>query len=258
MPIRRINSTGRKKLLREDTRIVLTQHGNGMSSFDAMLNLADYELPANANVFVEAYRQSTFMRFPYGTVQSPLASNDISRTLTEFPTRDGVLFRVKVVSAGEGCGLLLAEGDQIPPTSTEDREDRRIPLLPTAPADLGQEVWCVEIGASGPLLQVNRHLQDWKAVAGSPVFRSLTYPSAMREILRQILLVDEVFDADDESSWRGRWLRFACSLGAGEPPEQDTEESEKAEWIDAAAKRFAHQHQILNYYKAHLDSEEAQ
>ena len=165
MPIRRINSTGRKKLLREDVKIAVSQDSDGTLQFDATLNLADYELPLDARVYLEAYRQSTFMRFDYGTVQYPQSPAGQSRKLGEFTSKDGLLFRAKITSSGDQRGLLLAEGDQIPIESDEEKIESRIPLLPTAPEDLGQEIWCVEIGASGPILQVSKHLQDWKAVA---------------------------------------------------------------------------------------------
>jgi hypothetical protein len=252
MPIRRINSTGRKKLLRQDVTIFVSQDPEGVLTFDATLNLADYELPGDAKVFLEAYRQRTFMRFDYGTVQSPQSVADQSRRLVEFSSKDGLLFRVKVVSSG---GLLLAEGDQIPIASNEEQDDSRIPLLPTEPEDLGQEVWCVDIGANGPILQVSKHLPDWKAVAASPTFRCLVFTSAMREILTHVVLIEGESDADDEGSWRGRWLRFARSLGVGEPPDQTADDSEKNDWIDAAVKRFSQHHQILNQYKTHFGSE---
>ena len=41
---------------------------DGMLSFDAKLDLTGYDLPDDARVFVEAYRQTSFMRFPHGTV----------------------------------------------------------------------------------------------------------------------------------------------------------------------------------------------
>ena len=91
MPIRRINSTGRKKILREDARIFIRSDSDGVLSFDATLNLTDYGLPDDANVFVEVYRQTSFMRFPHGTVATPQPPHRLARRLTEFTRRDGLL-----------------------------------------------------------------------------------------------------------------------------------------------------------------------
>src|SRR5437879_1140605 len=145
MSIRRINSTGRKRILREDARIFVRADSDGVLSFDATLNLTDYGLPDDANVFVEAYRQTSLMRFPHGTVAAPQPAHGLARRLTEFTSRDGLLWRVKVTSTGDRAGVLLAKGDRIPVSDDEEQPDNRIALLPPAPAELGQETWRVDL-----------------------------------------------------------------------------------------------------------------
>src|SRR5438045_682878 len=134
MSIRRINSTGRVKILQEDARILLRIDPEGVLAFEASLSFERYRLPGDALVFVEAYRQTTFMRFPHGTVATPRPAHDASRRLTEFPSRDALLFRVKVTSTGERLGVLLAEADRIHVSADEEQPDHRIALLPPAPA----------------------------------------------------------------------------------------------------------------------------
>src|SRR4051812_8045826 len=116
MPIKRLNYTGRKKILRDDAKFFLRNEADGSIVFEAAINLAQYELPETAQVFVEAYRQTaSFMRFEYGTVSNPKPiTNQLPYRLTEFAAKDGLLFRIKVVSIGREAGLLLAEGDSIP------------------------------------------------------------------------------------------------------------------------------------------------
>src|SRR5262245_34387626 len=113
MSIRRINSTGRKRIVREDIRILVSSDADGILEFDATVDLAPYGLPADARVFVEAYRQTTFMRFEHGTVATPRPHPGTCR-LSEFSSREGLLFRVKVTATGDRPGVLLAEGDRIP------------------------------------------------------------------------------------------------------------------------------------------------
>src|SRR5207245_4335473 len=174
MSIRRINFTGRKRIVRQDAQIFVRPDSDGVLTFDATINLTDYGLPDDAHVFVEAYRLETFMRFPHGTVAAPQPPRGAARRLTEFASRDGLRFRVKVTSTGDRAGMLLAEGDRIPFSDDEEQPDNRIALLPPAPAELGQEIWRVDvIDANGPLLLVNSRVRDWKAVACSPPFRSL-------------------------------------------------------------------------------------
>jgi hypothetical protein len=256
MSIRRINSTGRKKIARGDARIVVRPDSDGVAMFDAAINVTDYGLPDDAQVFVEAYRLDTFMRFPHGTVASPQPSRALARRLTAFATVDGLLFRVKVTSTGDRAGVLLAEADRIPVSDDEEQPDNRIALLPPAPFDLGQETWRVDLdGANGPLLLVNNRLGDWKAVAASPLFRSLVYPAAMRQVLWHIYKVEETRTTDDTDDWRCRWLAFATSLpGAGDLPLTDEDDAWEG-WIASAVESFSRQHQMLDHYKAFLVAE---
>lgn len=250
MPIRRINSTGRKKILREDAKVFVSPDSDGVLTFDAVFNLADYELPSDAKIFIEAYRPTDFLRFEYGTVGAPRSPKGLRPRLTEFATKDGLLFRVKITSTGDRDGLLLAEGESIPISDDEDQLEKRIPLLPPQPADLGQELWRIEFnGTKGPFLEVNNRL-DWKSVAASPLFRSLVYPAAMRQILTQVMLIEEVCDTEDVGSWQSRWLVFACSLGVGEPPLFEDDELVKLKWIDDAVDVFSRTHQFLVNYQS--------
>ncbi len=256
MSIRRINSTGRKKIARGDARIAVRPDSDGVLMFDATINVTDYG-PPDAQVFVEAYRQTTFMRFAHGTVAAPQPPRDLARRLTAFATVDGLLFRVRVTSTGDPAGvLLLAEADRIPVSDNEEQPDNRIALLPPAPFDLGQETWRVDLeGANGPLLLVNNRLGDWKAVAASPLFRSLVYPAAMRQVLWHIYKVEETRTTDDTDDWRSRWLAFAKSLpGAGDLPLTD-EDDEWERWITSAVESFSRQHQMLDRYKTFLAAE---
>ena len=256
MSIRRINSTGRRRILRDDAQILLRTQSDGHLSFDASLDLIDYELPSDASVYIEAYRQTTFMRFDYGTVALPRPPTGNDRRLTEFSSKDGLLFRIKVTSVGERPGLLLAEGDGIPSREEQDEPDKRLPLLPAVPADLGQEIWKIDFAADGPHLLVNNQL-DWVSVASTPMFRSLVFPSVIRQVLTQILIIDKDSDVEDLQNWRARWLKFAMALGAGEPPSTTSEEDEDEalEWIDGAAERFCATHSWLTHYVGELAQE---
>ena len=94
----RFNYTGRKKIKRQDI-IITIFNSNGILSYDADVDLTDYTLPSEAPVYVEAYRQTSWMRFEHGTVSS-LKSQSNNR-LSEFDSLDGIRFRVKV-SQGDG------------------------------------------------------------------------------------------------------------------------------------------------------------
>ena len=260
MPIKRVNSTGRKKIMREDAQIYIRPDPDGVLAFSARLQLTEYDLPSDARVFVEAYRQTMYMRFEHGTVGEPQPAPGIPLRLTEFRSPEGLLFRVKVTSTGERPGLLLAHVDQIPMSNDDEEPDKRDELLPPVQADLGEEVWRLDFsGARGPLLLVNEKLEDWKATVASWGFRSLVFPAAMRLVLWHVVSERKVRDTEDPEDWGSRWLEFAHSLpGAGELPDGDPDDfdpEEWAQWIESATESFSRQHQMLHHYSTHLGAE---
>ncbi len=261
MPIRRINSTGRKKIMREDAQIYIRPDPDGVLAFFARLQLTEYDLPPDARVFVEAYRQSMYMRFKHGTVAEPQPVPGMPLRLTEFSSPEGLRFRVKVTSTGERPGLLLAHADQIPVSNDDEQPDQRQALLPPVPADLGEEVWRLDFSgeATGPQLLVNEKLGDWKAATASWGFRSLVFPAAMRVVLWHVVSIRGTHNRDDPHDWGSRWLEFAYSLpGVGELPDADPDDfdpEEWAQWIESATESFSRQHRMLRHYSTHLGAE---
>ena len=134
MAVRRLNYTGRKRLPLADLRFAIQPEVGGAPLFSTNINLGHLKLPPNADVYVEAYRQTTWMRFRFGTVGDVRPVDELK--LTEFDSPEGVLFRVRVTSPIENRGLLLAEADRIRPrVGPEDEDTNRIPLLPVKPDD---------------------------------------------------------------------------------------------------------------------------
>lgn len=255
---RRFNYTDRIKLLQSDVRFSLNSV-NGSAAFDAVLDLDGYDLPQNALVFVEAYRQTGWMRFDWGTVGNLQAPAD--RRLAEFESPEDVLFRVRVTSPGDvndEHGLLVAEADRIRLRGPEETEDTRDPLLPVIPSDLGDELWRLDLVGEKPRLLLNRNAgADYRQVGRHPTFIALVYPAAMRQILGHILNNVGHRDHDDPDDPNSRWLRFVVDvLGIGEPPDEEADTERIAEWIDDAAAAFATKHKLLDEFKTFWNREE--
>jgi hypothetical protein len=236
--IRRFNYTDRLRISRSDVRIVLREE-DGALAFDADLRaLSDYDLPTDSFVFVEAYRQTNWMRFDFGQVGalSPVAD----RLLSQFDSPDGIHFRVKVTPNGD-IHTLLAEADQIPLTRQEQSEGERTPLLPVKPQKLGEEIYRLDFSEGPPLLLINSEAGNYSEIGRSPVFVSLVYPAVLREILFRILLLEKYDDDSDPDEWKSQWIRFATlNPGLGElPPSDELEEREL--WIDKAVSVFSKQ-----------------
>jgi hypothetical protein len=247
MPIRTLNYTNRQRIRREDARVTIRK-GKGGNVFNAGLSLADYKLPGDALIFVEAYRQTQYMRFDFGQVGAMRTPED--RFLSDFDSAEGLLFRVKVVTSADPHGLLLAQADQIRPRRATDEDENRIPLLPVVPDDnMGDEIWRLEFDDQQTLLKVNSRLGDWRMLARDPFFLALVYPAVFRAVLWRILLQEKHRDTEDEDDWRSRWLRFAVGLpGVSDPPEED-DEGRIDDWIDGAAFIFCRRHEFRATYE---------
>lgn len=245
---RRINFTGRRKIAQSDVRIRIEQHQEKLT-FQAEIDLKDYDFPSDARVFVEAYRglSATWKRFDFGRKGLQQPPSDLS--LNEFGRAEGILFRVKVTAATENRGRLLGEADGVRPQLPGEDPRPVGPLIEVDRAPLAGEVWKLEFpdSSSGmPKLVMNEQIDDWHEKARALSFRALVMPTVMRQILTQILLIDrDVGDEDDKNCWQQRWLRFAESLpGVLEQPGPMDEDNELdsatvvTEWIDDAVAAF--------------------
>lgn len=234
--IRRFNYTNRIRIRRRDVRITLRET-DGRFYFDADLSaLSSYGLPPKSLVFVEAYRQTSWMRFDFGCIGA--LQQPPNRNLTEFDSPEGILFRVKVTPAGD-IHTLLAEADRIPLVRPEEKETAKQPLLPVKPQKLGDEVFRLDFSEDHPLLLINSDLGDYRAIGMHPAFAALVYPSVLREVLVRVLVVDKHDDDASPDDWRSQWIRFAMLLpGLGDLPEPDDVDS-RYDWIEKAVAAFA-------------------
>lgn len=245
---RRLNFTGRKSIGHADVRIRVVQV-SGQLGFTAEFNLDSYRFPADASVYVEAYRglSALWKRFDFGTVGSLHPPQDMS--LKEFGHPEGVLFRVKVTGVGEHNGRLCGEVDGIRPQLPGENDAHPQPLIDVDKGPLGGELWQVRFpdSFSGmPHLILNERIEDWHLRAKDPLFRALVLPTVMREILIRVLILrTDLLESDSEQHWPRKWLTFAATLpGVGSAPDplgeaEDLDEREDLnDWIDQAVSAF--------------------
>lgn len=246
MSVRRVNYTGRRRIPQDRVSIVLLRPREGEFTpvtFDAALNLSGLSFPADARVTIDAYRQTTRQAFAFGTV-STLAP-PINRSLEAFDSADAVLFRLRVTDSGNRNGVLLGEADRIRAKANPAEDSDRVPLLPPAPGDLGDQVWRLEIEGS-PILRINERLSNWTEAVKSDQFRALVFPSALRDVYRHILS-ENVRSLEDGTTWQTQWLRFAISIPGvpGIPQSKDGD----AEWIENVASAFSRRFGLLDRYQ---------
>jgi hypothetical protein len=241
----RINYTGRKKIKYHDITITIFDR-KGILSFEADIDLSDYKLPLDSPVYVEAYRQTAWMRFEYGTVihVSPKTDN----RLTEFDSLDGIRFRVKVSQNDGTHGKLLAIADKIRPVKPEEGDADRQCILPVQSHDM-ECIWKVDYEGDEPILLINRKAGSKDIVAKSQEFVSLVYPSVLREVLYKIRDDNSEWQ-DDEESWQNKWLKFTTLLpGVGDTPDWlDDETHTFNQWVDDAVEAFSRQLNVVNKF----------
>lgn len=250
--IKRFNYTGRKTILPADVQIVVDGTAGAAPSVGAEINLERYGLPPDSLIYLEAYRQSTLMRFGWGTIARQTAPANC--TLADFGSLAGVRFRIKVVELSAAPGSqparLLALADQISPIISNLPAGAPASLLDLVPADI-HEVWRLEFeDGSEPYLAVNQELVSNLASFGrSDQFVSLILPQVLRSILERILVVERFESSADSSDWEQLWLDMAqSSLRAGSAPRPIVNSGgewenllEVTEWIDEVVDRFVDQ-----------------
>ncbi|MBU2550905.1 MAG: hypothetical protein KKB20_21015 [Proteobacteria bacterium] len=249
--IRTFNYTGRKRIPRTRVVVRLQDGPGGPPRFDASIDLTGLGLPAEARVFVEAYRRYLFQRFDFGSVGRLVPPED--RNLIDMPPRSLVMFRAKVVSLDE-AGRILAAADRIIPRRSENEPTDKLSLLPVDFMDLGDLVWRLDLEGDWPSLQLNNRLEGIRETARSDdYFLSLIYPEVVRQILNRILIVDDYTDPEgDPDDWQSQWLRFARGLMQDKrlPPSGFSEPDlqEKLGWIERAVEAFGHYQRVLERY----------
>lgn len=242
----RINSTGRKRIHRENVRIQITETGGGHPpSFTADIQLsADLKLNPSAKVYVEPYVKSSSMRFDFGTVGQ--MTPPVNCVLSDIDAGATVLFRVKVVDETDEVGRILASANGIRPENDADGDDRR-PLLPVRSANLGEEIWQLEIDReAGPTLVVNSRVPDLIETLKRDVFlQGVIYPMVVRRLVRDVFRPGNEYEEDDE--WVTDWKVWCEAQLGREITESEAEDNEAAQLLaDDVAASFANKNRFAS------------
>ena len=240
--LRKLNFTERVKIPRSSVRVQLQRGDDGVLVFDPQVSFDDVSVASGARVFVEAYYRNSFMRFDCGSVESFAPPAD--RRLTEIDDTNIVRFRVKLVDEHR----IVAVADDIVVSAEKPESAGRMPLLPVNfSEDLGQEAWRVMFEASGPVLALNNRIEGIRDIAkNDAAFFALVYPAAVRQILTQILLVDQQDAHEQGDEWWHLWLRWALRFAATLPDDAD----EAPFWIDEVLSAFCREQKLADRWRA--------
>lgn len=243
----RLNFTGRRRIPKNNIGLRV-RTANGSPVLDVLrLDLDQLRLADDADIVIEAYRQTSYMRFGAGTVGSP--SLPTGRSLREFEAPDAVRFRVKVVGAGDDEGKILAAADQLRASLEGDDEEPQRSLLTIVPYDLGHLLWRLDFADDEPKLVVNKRVGDWRGFALQPTFTAFVLPEALRQIATWTLDNLELFEEGDDTPPIAGWVAFLTELGYDPRDVSDAEEDQKL-WVEDVVGHFGREHRFLDLIDA--------
>lgn len=243
--LRKLNFTERAKIPRSGIQFSLRRDESGALVFDPRLSLDGIDAPPAARVFIEAYYRTAFMRFDCGTVADFKPPAD--RRLTEIDGSGLVRFRVKIVDNRANDHRIVAVADDIVVSEEKRESSGRTPLLPVNFTDaLGQQVWRIAFEPNGPVLELNNGIEGIREIArNDAAFFALVYPAAVRQILTQILLVEQHDAHEDGDDWWSLWLRWAARFHSPLPNDLD----EAPFWIDDVVSAFCNEQKLADRWK---------
>jgi hypothetical protein len=233
--MKRFNYTGRKKILQADIHVQLKHNEGQQPYFNIVIDIADYDLPTEASVVVEAHQGTRWMRFNMGQVG--LIKNTEKQELTDFDDIEHLSFRVKIIEIASGKLLALANGIK-PFKDDNEANENQTSILPVRSTDLASDgvCWKLEYNEMDVSLLIEKELGGKEQVVRSSLFKSLILPSAMREILNCLVKDEWDEELDDTSDWKTKWLIFVKQLGGSLP--ENSREADNTEWVDGAVRRL--------------------
>lgn len=239
--LRKLNFTERVKIPRGSVRIALRRDGEDVLVFDPQVSFDGVAVTATARVFIEAYYRTSFMRFDCGSVEAFTPPAD--RRLTDIDGTGVVRFRVKIVDDHR----IMAVADDVVASIDRPETAGRVPLLPVNfTGTLGQQAWRVAFEPNGPVLELNNRIDAIKEIAKhDAMFFALVYPAAVREVLAQILLVEQHDPHQDGDEWWSLWLRWAARYASPLPLADDA-----PFWIEEVISAFCSEQKIVDRWRA--------
>ena len=247
---RSFNYTNRRTIKEREVRFSILSAGGALTLVADLSQLKSADFPAAAKVYVEAYRQTSWKRFDFGTIDELRPPPDLR--LEQFSSPEALLFRVYVVDPQ--TSLIIGVAEQVPLRTGGDQAKPRRSLLPVQGDRLNSgEVYRVTF-EHGPVLIVDNSIGSATDIARSAGFRALVYPAVLREVLFRILMVDGGFD-EDSQTWGADWVRFVRTLGVIESVPDDGDREAIAEWIDSAVAALARATQAQAGFKQFWEAE---
>lgn len=251
---RRLNYTGRKRIMRERINIRMLENELGEPlKAKADLDLEGMGFPADAKIIMEAYHRSSGMRFDCGTVGELRIPPVL--VLDEVDHSGSVLFRVKVIDEDSDTGKILGSAERVQPKSEEIQDDRKS-LFPVLFRDIGPQIWHVDFAdpGAGPILILNRRIPGISQLLHeNALLQGFLLPAAFRFVLERLVRQEDAGEDDEVGSgWKAEWLEF-CSETLGLPGDPTLKQKdEREQWVDYAVEAFCEDKRLLENIKKYI------
>jgi hypothetical protein len=227
---RRINFTGRKKIMQESVELNVTDLNTPNVAFSCSADLGRYNFPESAAVFLDVYRDKYIrQRYDLGTVGSPVKIRD--EKIPKFSSYPVLTYRITVTDQGQGGKLILGRSSPILFTSSGPGSSASS-ILPLKFQKNMNQVWRIDVESGKPVLLINSGITGIEEkIRNDVLFRHSIFPAVLREILFYLFILKQP-DKEDETTQK--WIQYISeTLGFHDDLDILTDESDEDEGTDS-------------------------
>jgi len=230
---RRINFTGRKKIMQESVELNVTGLNTPNVAFSCSADLGRYNFPESAAVFLDVYRYKYIrQRYSLGTVGSPVKIRD--EKIPKFSPFQALTFRITVTDQRQGSKLILGRSSPILFPSSKPGNSAS-PILPLIFQKNMNQVWCIDFGSGKPVLLINSGIAGIEEkIRNDTLFRHSIFPAVLREILFYLFILKE---SDEEDETTQKWIQYISeTLGFHDDLDILRDEDDEDDGIDSESR----------------------
>ena len=138
--------------------------------------------------------------------------------------------------------------DLIPLTRPDISDDAGSSLVRVRAAEIGQQPWNVDYDELGPVLQINKEIEDWRELlSGSSIFLPAILPAVMDRFLTKIPFEDKHQPNAENDYWADQFVELAATSGNRPFTNSERNDEEiKREWINDVVEGFSGRHRLAD------------